>query len=123
MAQFGLPLLDDPVEGHVRPRTAVYGGLAARFNPAGAAGRDLLMRFDLEGEEFWLQVRAGKLARADRDADLDLTFTGSAAALIEVCRGTTDLDGAAPRLTVKGSRATRKVFAKMFPVLTPVGAA
>ena len=123
LAQFGLPLLDDPVEGQVRPRTAVYGGLVALFDPAGAAGRDLLMRFDLDGEEFWLQVRAGKLARADRDADPDLTFTGSTAALIEVCRGTTDLDRATPRLTVKGSRAAKKMFAQMFPVLTPVGAA
>jgi DNA-binding HxlR family transcriptional regulator len=116
LAQFGLPFLADPVEGEVRPRTAVFGGLGAMFDPAAAAGRDLLLRFDLDGEQLWLQVRGGRIVRADRDAAPDLTFTGSAAALVEVCRGTGDLDTMGARLTVEGSRAARRVFAQMFPV-------
>jgi DNA-binding HxlR family transcriptional regulator len=122
LALFGLPFLGDPVEGEVPPRTAVHGTLSALFDPAGAAGRDLLLRFDLDGEELWLQVRAGRLVRAERDSTPDLTFTGSAAALIEVCRGTADLADAAPRLLVDGTRAARKAFAEMFPASAPLSA-
>lgn len=125
LAQFGLPFLGDPLEGQVRPRMAVHGTLVALFDPAAAAGRDLLLRFDLDGEELWLQVRAGKLVRANQKATPDLTFTGSAAALMEVCRGTTDLADAPPRLRVGGTRTSRKAFAQMFPVsaAVPTGAA
>jgi DNA-binding HxlR family transcriptional regulator len=119
LAQFGLPLLDEPVEGDVRPRMAVHGTLGALFDAAGAADRDLLLRFDLDGEELWLEVRAGRLVRADRDAVPDLTFSGSAAALVDYCRGTTDLTDVAPRLEVTGSRAARKTFAQVFPVPVP----
>jgi DNA-binding HxlR family transcriptional regulator len=116
LAQFGLPFLGDPVEGQVRPGMAVHGTLGALFDPAAASGRDLHLRFDLDGEELRLQVRAGQLVRPDQNATPDLTFTGSAAALIEVCRGTTDLAEAAPRLHVDGTRAARKTFAQIFPV-------
>jgi DNA-binding HxlR family transcriptional regulator len=122
LAQFGFAFLGDPVEGKVRPKTAVYGGIAAMLDPTAAAGRDLLMRFDLDGDELWLQVRGGKLVRADRDATPDLTFTGSAAALADVCRGATDMAEVAPRLKIEGSRASRKLFGEMFPVPTPAGA-
>jgi DNA-binding HxlR family transcriptional regulator len=114
LAQFGLPFLDDPVEGQVRPRTAVYGGLAALLDPAAAAGEDLLLRFELDGDDLWLQVRDGRIVRADRSATPDLTFTGSAAALVEVCRGTTTLDAASPRLRVTGARAARRLFTRIF---------
>jgi DNA-binding HxlR family transcriptional regulator len=122
LAQFGLPFLSDPVEGQVPPRMAVHGTLGALFDPAAAAGRDLLLRFELDGEELWLQVRAGKLVRPDQDATPDVTFTGSTAALIEVCRGTTNLADTAPRLRVEGPRAARKAFAQMFPASATVSA-
>ncbi|MDQ4006959.1 MAG: winged helix-turn-helix transcriptional regulator [Actinomycetota bacterium] len=122
LAQFGLPFLGDPLEGQVPPKMAVHGTLGALFDPAGAAGHDLLLRFDLDGEELWLQVRAGKLVRADQDATPDLTFTGSAAALIQVCRGTTPLADTAPRLRVDGTRTARKIFAQMFPASAPASA-
>jgi DNA-binding HxlR family transcriptional regulator len=122
LAQFGLPFLGDPVEGQVPPRMAVHGTLGSLFDPAAAAGRDLLLRFDVDGEELWLQVRAGKLVRPDQDATPDLIFTGSTAALIEVCRGTTNLADTAPRLRVEGTRVARKTFAQMFPASAPVSA-
>jgi DNA-binding HxlR family transcriptional regulator len=118
LARFGLPFLDEPVEGGVRPRMAVHGTLGALFDPVGAVGRDLLLRCDLDGEELWLQVRAGKLVRADSNAAPDLTFTGSAAAFVDYCRGVS-LDDLAPRLDVAGSRAARKLFAQVFPVPVP----
>jgi len=117
LARFGLPLLGDPSEGRVRPRTAVFGALGALFDPAAAGGRNLRMRFDLDGERLWLEVRGGRLVRADREAAPDLVFTGPAAALVDVCRGTTSLDDVEPRLEVEGSRAARGLFAEMFPVL------
>jgi DNA-binding HxlR family transcriptional regulator len=123
LAQFGLPFLGDPVEGKVPPKMAVHGTLGALFDPAAAAGRDLLLRFDLDGEELRLQVRAGRLVRPDQDATPDLTFTGSTVTLIEVCRGTTNLADAAPRLRVQGTRAARKTFAQMFPASVPASAA
>jgi DNA-binding HxlR family transcriptional regulator len=116
LARFGLPLLTDPVEGQVRPRTAVHGALAPQLDAAGAAGRDLLMRFDLDGEQHWLHVRGGHLERPDRGAEPDLVFTGSAAALVELCRGTSDLAQLSPRLSVQGSRAAKKAFIQMLPV-------
>ena len=96
LARFGLPLLTDPVEGRVRPRTAVYGALAPLIDGPAAAGRNLVMRFVLDGEELWLQVRDGRLERPDRGVEPDLTFTGSAAALVELCRGTADLAALTP---------------------------
>jgi DNA-binding HxlR family transcriptional regulator len=122
LAQFGLPLLDDPREGEVRPRTAVYGGLAALLDPVRAAGHDLSMRFELDGDELWLRVEDGRFARADRTATPDLTFTGSAAALVELCRGTADLAGVAPRLQVTGDAAARRLFAELFAVPALAGA-
>ena len=116
LAGFGLPLLDDPVEGQVRPRTAVYGGLAALFDPARAAGRDLSMRFELDGDDLWLTIGGGKIVRSDRTGTPDLTFTGSAAALVELCRGTADLADVEPRLQITGSAKARHLFAEMFGV-------
>jgi DNA-binding HxlR family transcriptional regulator len=116
LAGFGLSFLGDPVEGAVRPSMAVHGTLGALFDPVGAAGRDLLLRFDLDGEELWLQVSEGMLVRADRSNFPDLTFVGSAAGLVEVCRGSSDLAGVAPRLRVEGLAAAKKVFAEMFPM-------
>lgn len=116
LAGFGLPLLDEPVEGQVRPRTAVYGGLAAKLDPVRAAGRDLSMRFELDGDDLWLTIAKGAIVRSDRSATPDLTFTGSAAALVEVCRGTADLAAVEHRLQITGSAKARNLFAEMFAV-------
>jgi len=119
LARFGVPFLPDPADADVRPRNAVRGVLRALFDPTRAAGRDLLLRLDLDGEEHWLQVRAGRLVDADRSGTPDLTLAGSAAALVEVCRGTSTLEEVAPRLAVTGDAPARKAFAKMFPVEDP----
>lgn len=123
LAKFGLPLLDDPVDGGVRPRTAVHGILAPLLDGVAAAGRDLLVRFDLDGEELWLRVLEGRLERPDRSADPDLVLTGSAAALVELCRGTAELEALSPRLTVRGSRAAQRTFRELFPATTAVATA
>jgi len=121
LAGFGLPFLDDPVEGAVKPRMAVRGALEALFDPVAAAGRDLLLRFDLSGEQLWLQVGAGRLVPADHTGEPDLTFEGSAAALVDFCRGSEDLDSLSPRLRVAGTREAKRVFDEMFPA--PAGSA
>src|SRR5690349_11307750 len=114
MAQFGLPYLPPPDEGEVRPRVAVYGGAGALFDPAAAVGVDLRMKFVLDGEEHWLEVRQGKLVRADQTAKPDLVFTGSAAALFELTRGAA-LDSLGDRLVVEGKAADRRTFERCFP--------
>lgn len=114
LARFGLPFLDDPVEGRVQPRMAVQGTLGALFDPVAAAGRDLLVRFDLDGEEHWLQVRAGELVPADRSAPPDLTVASSAAELVEACRGSLELANVAPRLVVDGPAEAKRTFGEMF---------
>jgi DNA-binding HxlR family transcriptional regulator len=123
LARFGLPLLTDPVEGMVRPHSAVYGALAPLIDGPGAAGRNLVMRFVLDGEELWLEVRDGRLERPDRDGEPDLTFTGSAAALVELCRGTSNLEDLTPRLSVQGTRAAREAFTRLLAAsrALPVG--
>jgi len=113
LAKFGMPYLDAPSRADVRPRVAVFGGSGALFDAVGAAGQNLRVRFLLDGEEHWLEVRDGKLVRADTTAEPDLTFTGSAAALFEVNRGA-DLDGL-PNLTVTGSAAAKALFRRCFP--------
>ena len=115
LAQFGLPFLGDPVEGKVRARTAVFGGLGALLDPAAAAGIDLRMRFDLDGEELWLEVKGGRLVRADRSAEPDLVFAGTAAALVELCRGA-EPESLEPRLQVTGTKAARATFRTIFRV-------
>lgn len=114
LARFGLPHLDDPVEGEVSPRMATFGALTALLDPT-AVGVHLRVRLDLDGDERWLEVRDGRLVRADRTSTPDLTITGSSAALVEYCRGA-PLSGLAERLSVTGSRAHRRDFEKAFPV-------
>jgi DNA-binding HxlR family transcriptional regulator len=113
LARFGLPFLGDPVAGGVRPKTAVYGGLAALLDPVAAAGHDLRMKFSLDDDELWLEVRDGRLVRADRSAEPDLTVTGSAAALVELCRGA-DPAALKKRLTIEGSAKARRDFERCF---------
>lgn len=114
IAQFGLPYLEEPQEGTVRPRMAVFGGAGAMFDPVAAIGVDLRLKFVLDEEEHWLEVRNGRLVRADTAAEPDLTFTGTAAALFELTRGA-DLDALGPRLVVTGSKAARQSFRRCFP--------
>ena len=114
LARFGLPFLGDPGERPVRPRHAVYGGLAAVLDPVAARGVDLRIRFDLDGEEIWLEVRDGEIVRADRAAEPDLVVSGTAAALVELYRGA-DPASLGPRLALSGSRAAQKAFRAIFP--------
>jgi len=114
LAQFGLAYLDLP-EGHVvSPRMTVFGGAGSLFDPAGAAGVDLRLQFRLDGEEHWLEVRDGRLVRADRSREPDLAFAGEAAGLLDYCRGV-DLADLAPRLTLTGTAAARRTFERCFP--------
>lgn len=114
LAQFGLPYLDLPADHVAPPRMTVFGGAGALFDPAGAVGVDLRMRFLLDGEEHWLEVRDGRLVRADTTREPDLTFAGAAAALMDYCRGA-DLADLAPRLEVTGTAAARRTFERCFP--------
>jgi DNA-binding HxlR family transcriptional regulator len=114
VAQFGLPYLPTPAEGEVRPRMAVFGALAAVFDPVAAVGVDLRVRFLLDEEEHWLEVRAGRLVRADTTAAPDLTLTGPAVALFGLTRGAT-LDEVDSRLQVEGSARARRTFERCFP--------
>ncbi len=114
IAQFGLPYLEQPAEGQVRPRMVVFGGVGAMFDPVAAVGVHLRIRFVLDDEEHWLEVRNGKLGRADVTAEPDLTITGSAAALFELARGA-EIDSLAPRLEVNGDAEARRIFRLSFP--------
>lgn len=114
MAQFGMAYMEPPEHGAVRPRTAVFGGAAALFDPVGAIDTDLRVRFLLDGEEHWLEVRAGKLVRADVSAAPDLTVIGPAAELFALTQGS-DLSELGPELVVEGSDAARRAFSRCFP--------
>jgi len=113
LAKFGMPYLDAPSAADVRPRVAVFGGSGALFDPVGAVGVNLRVRFLLDGEEHWLEVREGKLVRADQAAEPDLTFTGTAAALFEINRGA-DLDGL-DGMSVTGTDNAKALFRRCFP--------
>ncbi|MCZ4500331.1 MAG: hypothetical protein JWQ74_2886 [Marmoricola sp.] len=119
VAQFGLPYLQAPVEGQVRPRMVVFGGVGAMFDPAGAVGTDLRLKFLLGGDEHWLEVRNGKLVRADTAAEPDLTFAGSAVAMFELTRGA-DPGALGPALEVVGTDEALRTFARCFPAPAPV---
>lgn len=112
LSRFGLAYLDEPVEGEVRPRMAVHGALGALVDSGAADDVDLLLRFDLDGEELALHVSRGRLVRPDPAADPDLTFTGSAAALVELCRGA-DLTEVADRLELRGAARARRAFLRV----------
>lgn len=114
IAKFGMPYLEPANEGDVRPQMAVYGGAGALFDPVGAIGVSLRARFVLDGEEHWLEIRNGRLRRADTTQPPDLTFTGSAAALFELTRGA-DLRSLGGDLTIEGSPEDRATFARCFP--------
>jgi hypothetical protein len=92
---------------------AVFGGSGALFDPVGAVGANLRVRFVLDREEHWLEVRDGRLVRADVTAEPDLTFVGTAAALFEINRGA-DLDSLSA-LSVTGSPEAKALFRRCFP--------
>lgn len=115
LTRFGLPLLAEPVEGQVRPRMAVQSALAALLNPVQQTGPDLVLRFDLDGEELCFQVSGSQVVRLDCEDPPDLVVTGSAAALFEVSRGTVRLEDVGPRLRVEGSAAARAAFVQRLP--------
>ncbi len=112
LGQFGLPYLDLPEDHVVRPRMVVFGGAGSLLDPFSAVGVDLLMRFLLDGEEYWLEVRDGRLVRADQSREPDLTFTGPAVGLLDYCRGT---DLGETRLEVIGTASARRTFERCFP--------
>ncbi len=114
VARFGLPYLPAPREGEVRPRMAAHGTLAARLDPVAAAGTDLLVGLDLDGEVLSLHVKDGDLARPPDGRGPDVTVTGSAAALVELCQGTLALADAEPRLRVTGPARARRTFVDVF---------
>lgn len=113
LAKFGMPYLQAPSAADVRPRVAVYGGSGALFDPVGAVGVNLRVRFVLDREEHWLEVREGRLVRADTSGEPDLTFTGTAAALFEINRGA-DLDSLSA-MVVTGSAEAKELFRRCFP--------
>jgi DNA-binding HxlR family transcriptional regulator len=114
LAQFGMPYLGEPAGQQVRPRHAVYGGLAALLDPVAARGVDLRVRLELDGEDVWLEVQDGVLVRPDRSARPDVVVAGSTAALIELYRGA-DPAALGERLQIAGTRAAVKAFRKIFP--------
>jgi DNA-binding HxlR family transcriptional regulator len=115
---FGLPYLEAAADRAVRPRMAVHGALTALFDPVAAVGTELVVRFDFdfdgEGETLGLQVDDGRLVRPAPEAKPDLVVSGSAAALVEVCRGAAGLDEVGDRLHLKGTRSARRDFARVF---------
>jgi DNA-binding HxlR family transcriptional regulator len=114
LARFGLPFLGDPDDLEIRPRHAVYGGVAALLDPAAARDVRLRIRFDLDDEVHWLEVRDGQIVRADKSAEPDLVFSGSAAALVELYRGA-PAKSLASRLRITGSAKARRDFERAFP--------
>jgi DNA-binding HxlR family transcriptional regulator len=115
LAGFGQSFLADPVEGRVRPEMAVYGALAPRLDPRAGVGTSLRIRFELGEGPVWLEEDDGVLVRPDTSADPDLVVTGSAAALMELCRGARLAD-LTDRLEVTGTRASRRTFGSVFDV-------
>lgn len=106
LARFGVPLLPDPEEGEVSPRMAVHGTVGPLLESLGSL--DLALRFELDGEVHALQFDDGALSRPDRAPDL--VIGGSAAALVELCRGA-EVGALGSRLLIEGSSAHRRRFA------------
>jgi DNA-binding HxlR family transcriptional regulator len=117
LASFGQAFLPDPVEGAVRPEMVVQGALAPRLDPAAPSEASLRLRFDLGETEQWLEVKGGRLVRPETTTPPDLVVAGSAAALMEACRGTARLTDLEDRLQMTGSRAARRTFAKLFDLV------
>jgi DNA-binding HxlR family transcriptional regulator len=114
LSRFGLPYLPDPEEGRVRPQMVVYGTLGALFDETAARDVDLTVDFELDDVPLALTVRDGRLSRRRGEGVADLTVSGSAAALMEWCRGTAKPAALEPRLQIAGTRAARRSFAKVF---------
>ncbi|MDX6360390.1 MAG: hypothetical protein QOH37_3444 [Nocardioidaceae bacterium] len=117
LSGFGQAFLPDPVEGAVRPEMVVHGALAPRLDSRAWPDVSLRLRFELGGGEQWLEVKNGGLVRPDTSTPPDLVVTGSAAALMELCRGSARLAELEGRLDVTGPRAARRTFAKAFDLV------
>ena len=116
LSGFGQAFLAEPVDGAVRPEMAVHGTLAPRLDARAGVDTTLRVRFDLDGAELWLEERDGVLVRPDTSSP-DLVVSGSAAALMELGRGTARLADVADRLELSGSRAARRTFARVFDLV------
>jgi DNA-binding HxlR family transcriptional regulator len=111
LSRFGLPYLDEPVDGTVRPAMAVHGALGALVDSGRAEGLDLAMEFHLDGQDLALRLHDGRLTRPEEGRRPDLVFRGSAAALVELCRGASEAD-VADRLEVTGSARARRTLVR-----------
>ena len=117
LSAFGQAFLAEPAEGAVRPEMAVHGALAPRLDTRSGIDTALRVRFDLGDAELWLEERDGVLVRPDKTARPDLVVSGSAAALMELSRGTAHLSDLSDRLEVTGSRSARRTFAQVFDLV------
>ena len=108
LARFGLPFLDEPVEGEVRPLMAVHGALVALVDSGATAGTDLLLELHVDGEDLRVELADGALVRARSEARPDLVVTGSAADVVRWCRGTSRADLAG--LSVEGSAGAKRLL-------------
>jgi DNA-binding HxlR family transcriptional regulator len=113
VARFGLQFLEPPGDNEVRPANAVFGILASLFDPVAAIDADLVIGFELDGDELTMGVAHGYFVRPELGRAPDVTITGSAAALVEVCQGAS-LSAVAPRLEAHGTRAAKRAFTKAF---------
>jgi len=114
LAAYGMRHLPPPEPGAVRPTMAVWGALASRLDPVAASRRDLNVRVELGGEGFDLNLRGGRLRRAD-GVEPDVVVTGSPEALVEVCQGRSLADATSSgALVVEGSAAARRALAAAF---------
>jgi DNA-binding HxlR family transcriptional regulator len=117
LSGFGQAFLPDPVEGGVRPEMVVHGALAPRLDSRAWPDASLRVRFDLGARGQWLEVKDGRLVRPDTSTPPDLVVAGSAAALMELCRGSARLAELGERLQVTGPRAARRTFAQVFDLV------
>jgi DNA-binding HxlR family transcriptional regulator len=118
LARFGMARLDPPEEGSVRPSMAVWGALVPRLDPIAAGDADLVVHLDLDGDEFDISVREGRIRRPALGRAADVTVTGSPAALVTLCQGTATAAALAAkgRLELSGSASAKRAFAAAFDV-------
>jgi DNA-binding HxlR family transcriptional regulator len=109
LALFGLPFLDEPADGGVRPTMAVRGAFVPLVGAGSTPGVDLRLVLRIgDEEEHVLEVADGVLVRPREGAAPEVVVTGSAADLVRWCRGASLAD--LGELTVEGPASARRVL-------------
>jgi DNA-binding HxlR family transcriptional regulator len=116
LARWGMPLLEEPDERPIRPRSAINMAVANYYDAVAAAGVDERYLFKMSGEEITLASARGGRGGAGRGGEADLVLESEPRVWLDIRQGRLTLSQAKKRglLKVTGSKEALAHFQQIY---------